>query len=81
MPGTIIEVRGVTKSYRMRDVSVNALFGAIARGNRELCTTTAVITHNTAIAAMADRVLQPADGRIAEERRHECRSAPEALRW
>ncbi len=37
---------------------------AIARVNRELGTTTAVITHNAAIAGMADRVVTLADGRI-----------------
>ena len=38
---------------------------AIERVNRELGTTTAVITHNAAIAGMADRVVRLADGRIA----------------
>ncbi len=37
----------------------------IARINRELGTTAVVITHNAAIAGMADRVLRLADGRIA----------------
>jgi putative ABC transport system ATP-binding protein len=37
----------------------------IARINRELGTTAIVITHNAAIAGMADRVLKLADGRIA----------------
>jgi putative ABC transport system ATP-binding protein len=36
----------------------------IARVNRELGTTTAIITHNAPIAAMADRVLTMTDGRI-----------------
>ena len=36
----------------------------IARINRELGTTAVVITHNAAIAGMADRVLRLADGRI-----------------
>jgi putative ABC transport system ATP-binding protein len=38
---------------------------ALATINRELGTTTIVITHNAAIAAMADRVVRLADGRIA----------------
>ena len=38
---------------------------AIARINRELGTTAAVITHNAPIAGMADRVMRMADGRIA----------------
>jgi len=37
----------------------------IARINRELGTTAVVITHNAAIAGMADLVLRLADGRIA----------------
>jgi putative ABC transport system ATP-binding protein len=37
---------------------------AIERVNRELGTATAVITHNAAIAAMADRVIRLSDGRI-----------------
>ncbi|MGZ5063918.1 MAG: ABC transporter ATP-binding protein, partial [Usitatibacter sp.] len=37
----------------------------IARVNLELGTTAMVITHNAAIAGMADRVLKLADGRIA----------------
>src|SRR5438094_9019820 len=37
----------------------------IERVNRELGTTTAVITHNATIARMADRVIHISDGRIA----------------
>lgn len=37
---------------------------AIDRVNRELGTSTALITHNTIIAGMADRVIQIADGKI-----------------
>ena len=38
---------------------------AIERVNRELGTTTVVITHNAVIADMADRVITISDGRIA----------------
>lgn len=38
---------------------------AIQRINRELGTTTAIITHNAIIARMADRVVSLSDGRIA----------------
>ena len=41
---------------------------AIERVNRELGTTTALITHNAVIAEMADRVMRLADGRIQHER-------------
>jgi putative ABC transport system ATP-binding protein len=42
----------------------------LQRVNRELGTTTAVITHNAPIARLADRVLTMADGRIAREERN-----------
>ena len=54
---------------------------AIADVNRELGTLTAVITHNAAIAAMADRVLQLADGRIVSDRRNASRASPASLEW
>jgi putative ABC transport system ATP-binding protein len=38
---------------------------AIARVNRELGTTTAVITHNQVISRMADRVISLSDGQVA----------------
>ena len=54
---------------------------AIERVNRELKTTTAIITHNAAIADMADRVLQMRSGAIASQRRNEKRAAPSDLMW
>ena len=57
------------------------VLSAIGRINRELGTTTAVITHNAVIGDMADRVLGLADGRIVSDRRNERRLAPEELRW
>jgi putative ABC transport system ATP-binding protein len=57
------------------------VLAVIADVNRELGTTTAVITHNAAIAAMADRVLQMADGRVVADRRNQTRASPEALVW
>jgi putative ABC transport system ATP-binding protein len=54
---------------------------ALAGVNAELGTTTIVITHNAAIASMADRVVRLADGRIvADEERTEKRS-PRELAW
>ncbi len=59
------------------DATTGALvLSAIARINRELATTTAVITHNSVIGEMADRVLRLADGRIVSERRTEHRLTP-----
>ena len=54
---------------------------ALARVNAELGTTVAVITHNAAIAAMADRVVTLADGRIAELRSNAVRAAAGDIRW
>jgi putative ABC transport system ATP-binding protein len=54
---------------------------AIERVNRDLGTSTAVITHNAAIAQMADRVIRLADGRIASEERITQRLRPRDLHW
>ena len=54
---------------------------AIEQVNRELGTTTVVITHNAPIAEMADRVLRLADGRIVESHRNEHKVAASGLRW
>ncbi len=54
---------------------------AIERVNRELGTTTAVITHNAAIADMANRVISLADGRISSVRSIERKLSPHELRW
>ena len=53
----------------------------LERTNRELGTTTAVITHNASIAGMADRVIRMRSGRVVEERRNERRLAPAELTW
>jgi putative ABC transport system ATP-binding protein len=53
----------------------------IDRVNRELGTTTAVITHNAPIAGMADRVVTLSDGRVASEERNASKTRPEDLRW
>jgi putative ABC transport system ATP-binding protein len=54
---------------------------AIEQVNRELGTTTAVITHNAAVSAMADRVISLSDGRIASERRNTQKVRPAELQW
>jgi putative ABC transport system ATP-binding protein len=53
----------------------------IDRVNRELGTTTAVITHNAAIADIADRVIMLSDGHIASMHRNSRKVAPHELRW
>jgi putative ABC transport system ATP-binding protein len=54
---------------------------AIEQVNRELGTTTALITHNRSIEGMADRVLRFADGRIGSVSTNATRIAPERLQW
>jgi putative ABC transport system ATP-binding protein len=64
------------------DISTGLLvLEAISRVNRELGTTVAVITHNVAIAAMADRVLRLADGRIVAIQENEQKADPKELEW
>jgi putative ABC transport system ATP-binding protein len=54
---------------------------AIERANRELHTCTAVITHNAAIAGMADRVVRLFDGRVAGVEINAKRQSPRELVW
>ncbi len=53
----------------------------IERVNRELGTTTAVITHNAVIAGMADRVISLSDGRVSETRRNLQKRAAAGIEW
>lgn len=54
---------------------------ALDNVNRELGTTTAIITHNAVIAEMAHRVFSLADGRISEQRDNASRIRPAELKW
>ena len=53
----------------------------IRRVNRDLGTSTAVITHNAPVGEMADRIITLADGRIQSERRNPSPKAPLELSW
>jgi putative ABC transport system ATP-binding protein len=53
----------------------------IAKINAELGTTAMVITHNAAIAGIADRVLKLGDGRIVGESRPERKLTPAEISW
>ncbi|MCA9216838.1 MAG: ATP-binding cassette domain-containing protein, partial [Planctomycetales bacterium] len=53
----------------------------IDRINRELGTTTAVITHNAAISEMANRVISLTDGRIASVQQRDHRKSAKELVW
>lgn len=54
---------------------------ALQRANVTLGTTTVVITHNAGIAAMADRVIHLADGRISEVTVNRAKVEPSQLSW
>ena len=53
----------------------------IERINRDLGTTAVVITHNAAIAGMADRVIHLGDGRIVSVETNEHKISPAELSW
>jgi putative ABC transport system ATP-binding protein len=64
------------------DVATGRLvLAALAGVNRDLGTTALLITHNAAIAAIADRVLHVHDGAIARVERNERRLSPEEVAW
>ena len=54
---------------------------ALEKVNRELGTTTVVITHNVAIADMADRVIRLSDGRISDIQINSHKKSPAELSW
>jgi putative ABC transport system ATP-binding protein len=53
----------------------------LKRINEELHTTVAVITHNSAIAAMADRVVRLRSGEIVEITHNATKANPDQLMW
>ena len=54
---------------------------ALERVNRELGTTTAIITHNADIAGMADRVVHLSNGHISEITRNAVKKPPREIHW
>jgi len=54
---------------------------ALERVNRELGTTTVIITHNVDIAGMADRVVHLSNGIISEIARNIVKKSPREIRW
>jgi putative ABC transport system ATP-binding protein len=54
---------------------------AIESVNRQLGTTTAVITHNAVIAGIADRVVTLSDGRVATTRTNATKVSARSLSW
>ena len=64
------------------DASTGAtVLQAIDSINKQLGTTTVVITHNAAIGKMADRVVTMRDGMIAEDQRIESKTPIDQIRW
>ena len=64
------------------DITTGTLvLDALERVNRELGTATAVITHSAAMAAMADRVVRIADGRVVDVQVNLRKAAVGELRW
>ena len=64
------------------DISTGiVVLDALARVNTELGTTTVVITHNAAIAQMADRVIRLADGRVSSVEDRTEKLSPHQLTW
>jgi putative ABC transport system ATP-binding protein len=57
------------------------VLAVLQRVNRELGTTTALITHNAPIAAIADRVITLADGKIVSTEVPTTHVPAEELRW
>ena len=53
----------------------------LSKANEELGATTAIITHNAAIAARGDRVVRMRSGAIVEERRNATRAPASELEW
>ncbi len=54
---------------------------ALAHVNREMHTTTAVITHNVVIGEMADRIIRLSDGRVSEVLENPSPRSPSELHW
>ncbi|GMG86917.1 ABC transporter ATP-binding protein [Biformimicrobium ophioploci] len=54
---------------------------ALERVNRELGTTTVVITHNVAVRAMADRVIEMTDGQISSVYVNPDKKTPAEISW
>jgi putative ABC transport system ATP-binding protein len=54
---------------------------ALQQVNQHLGTTTVIITHNAAIASMADRVIRISNGRIVDIKQNRIKASPKELSW
>ncbi len=57
------------------------VLSVLQRINQELGTITVIITHNAAIAALADRVIRISSGRILDIRHNASKATPEDISW
>jgi putative ABC transport system ATP-binding protein len=57
------------------------VLAVIERVNREVGTTTAIITHNAAIAALGDRVVRMSSGEIVERAQNAHRASLDEIHW
>jgi putative ABC transport system ATP-binding protein len=57
------------------------VLGVLERVNRETNTTTAIITHNVAIAGLGDRVIRMSSGEISEVTVNEARISLDEVEW
>jgi putative ABC transport system ATP-binding protein len=57
------------------------VLNVLGQVNREVGTTTAIITHNAAIAALGDRVIRMSSGEIVEETRNRKRASIDEIAW
>jgi len=62
-------------------ITGRSVLKAIDHANKTLGTTTIVITHNVGMAAMADRILRMADGRIISDEMNHNKVPPDQLEW
>lgn len=57
------------------------VLSALEKVNLEFKTSTFIITHNSAISQLADRVLYLADGKICQEKKNKERSSVQDIQW
>lgn len=57
------------------------VLGVLEKINREIGTTTAIITHNVAIAELGDRVIQMSSGKIVNTKTNIMRAPLDSMHW
>jgi putative ABC transport system ATP-binding protein len=78
-PEAALELVGL--GDRLDHFPAQLVLEALAQVNQELGTTTAVITHNAGIAAMADRVVTMRSGEIIRVQHNDRKASPGELEW